>query len=171
MTFFEGGMHVPFFMKWPRALAKGSVETAPVAHFDVFATAAAAAGAPLPQDRVIDGVDLVPFVTGARVGRPHETLFWRSGHYRAVRAGDWKLQVAERPQQTWLFDLASDPTEQKNLAASEPERVAALRKLLDAHDAEMPPPLWPSLVEGVVRIDEPVNAPHAPTDEYVYWAN
>jgi arylsulfatase A-like enzyme len=171
MTFFEGGVHMPFFVKWPRALPKGSVETAPVAHFDIFATAAAAGGAALPKDRVIDGVDLVPFAAGTRTGSPHEALFWRSGHYRAVRAGDWKLQLSERPKQAWLFDLASDPTEQKNLAANEPERLAALSALLAAHDAEMPPSLWPSLLEGAVRIDVPVNAPHTAGEEYVFWAN
>jgi uncharacterized sulfatase len=58
-----------------------------------------------------------------------------------------------------------------NRAQQEPERVAQLTALLDAHDAEMSPPLWPSLLEGVVRIDEPLNAPPAGDDEYVYWAN
>ena len=171
MTFFEGGVHVPFFLKWPRGIAKGAVSDAPVAHFDIFATAAAAAGAPLPADRVIDGVNLIPFAAGSQTGAPHQALFWRSGSYRAVRAGDWKLQVLEHPPQRWLFDLASDPTEQVNLAAREPERLAALTKMLDAHDAEMSPPLWPSLLEGVIRVDVPLSAPESPGDEYVYWAN
>jgi arylsulfatase A-like enzyme len=171
MTFFEGGVHLPFFVKWPKVLPAGVESASPVAGIDVFATAAAAAGAALPKDRVIDGVDLVPFVTGAASGRPHETLFWRSGHYRVVRAGDWKLQVSERPKKAWLFDLASDPTERVNLAATQPERVAALRALLDAHDAEQSPPLWPSLLEGAIRIDPPLGAAEDPDDEYVYWAN
>jgi arylsulfatase A-like enzyme len=171
MTFFEGGVHMPFFLKWPRALSGGGVVAAPVAHFDIFATAAAAAGAPLPPDRVIDGVDLVPFATGAREGRPHEAIFWRSGHYRVVRAGDWKLQLSERPKKAWLFDLANDPTERLNLAESQPERVAELRALLDAHDATQSPPLWPSLLEAAIRIDPPLGAARSPDDEYVYWAN
>jgi arylsulfatase A-like enzyme len=171
MTFFEGGVHMPFFAKWPRVLPRGATNAAPVAHFDVFATAAAAAGAPLPSDRVIDGVDLVPFATGARAGVPHEALFWRSGHYRVVRAGDWKLQRSERPPKVWLFDLAHDPTEQHDLSQVEPARVAELTALLDAHDATQSPPLWPSLVEGVIRIDPPLGAPTSPDDEYVYWAN
>ena len=60
MTFFEGGIHAPFFVKWPAALPQGTKFAEPVGHVDIFATAAAAAGAPLPTDRVIDGVDLVP---------------------------------------------------------------------------------------------------------------
>jgi arylsulfatase A-like enzyme len=171
LTFFEGGVHMPFFVKWPRKLPRGATNDAPVAGIDVFATAAAAAGAALPADRVIDGVDLVPFATGARAGRPHDTLFWRSGHYRVVRAGDWKLQLTERPKRAWLFDLAKDPTEQKNLAESEPAKLAELTALLDTHDAAQSKPLWPSLLEGVVRIDPPLNAPHRDPDEYVYWPN
>jgi arylsulfatase A-like enzyme len=171
MTFFEGGVHMPFFVKWPRALPAGTESAAPVAGIDIFATAAAAAGAPLPADRVIDGVDLVPFATGKRSGRPHEALFWRSGHYRVVRAGDWKLQLSERPKRAWLFDLAEDPTERTNLADAEPARVAELTALLDAHDASQSAPLWPSLLEGAIRIDPPLGAPESPDDEFVYWAN
>jgi len=170
MTFFEGGVHMPFFLRWPRELPKGVEYAAPVAHFDIFATSAAAAGAELPSDRVIDGVDLVPFASGRAAGRPHQALFWRSGHYRGVRAGDWKLQLSE-PKQAWLFDLASDPTERTNRADTEPARVAELTALLDAHDATQSKPLWPSLLEGAIRIDPPLNAPESPDDEYVYWAN
>ena len=171
LTFFEGGVHLPFFVKWPKALPGGVENAAPVAGFDIFATAAAAAGAPLPADRVIDGVDLVPFASGARAGRPHEALFWRSGHYRVVRGGDWKLQLSERPAKAWLFDLASDPTERVNLAEREPARVAELTALLDAHDATQSKPLWPSLLEAAVRIDPPLGVEPRPDDEYVYWAN
>jgi len=171
LTFFEGGVHMPFFLRWPKALPRGVEYAAPVAGFDVFATAAAAAGAKLPADRVIDGVDLVPFVTGAQGGRPHDALFWRSGHYRVVRAGDWKLQLSKRPDKAWLFDLASDPTERVNLAEREPARVAELTALLDAHDATQAAPLWPSLLEAAVRIDPPLGVESRPDDEYVYWAN
>src|SRR5262249_57509361 len=64
-TFFEGGLHVPFFIKWPGHVAAGSKFDRPVGHVDIFATAAAAAGAKAPQDRVIDGVDLVRVAAGA----------------------------------------------------------------------------------------------------------
>jgi arylsulfatase A-like enzyme len=171
LTFFEGGVHVPFFVKWPKALPRGVENAAPVAGIDVFATAAAAAGAALPEGRVIDGVDLVPYANGEREGRPHDALFWRSGHYRVVRAGDWKLQLSERPKQAWLFDLARDPNERTNLAEREPARVAELTRLLDAHDGEQSPPLWPSLLEAAIRIDPPLGVEPRPDDEYVYWAN
>ncbi|MFO0691239.1 MAG: sulfatase-like hydrolase/transferase [Myxococcota bacterium] len=171
MTFFEGGIRTPFFAKWPARIAAGSRFDAPVAHVDLFATAAAAAGAKLPGDRVIDGVDLLAYARGERTGPPHDALFWRSGHYRALRAGDWKLQVSVRPQKTWLFDLASDPTERHDLAGARPDEVARLKQRLAALESEMAEPIWPALVEGTVAIDHTLAEPLEPDDEYVYWAN
>jgi len=170
-TFFEGGIHAPFFMRWPGRIPAGSTYAAPVAHIDIFATAAAAANAPLPNDRVIDGVDVIPFVRGEASGEPHKSLYWRSGDYRTLIAGGYKLQVAGRPDKTWLFDLNADPTEQNNLAEAQPERVAELKAELMARDAEMAKPLWPSLIEGPFYIDHPLGVPDKPGDEYVYWSN
>lgn len=170
-TFFEGGVRVPMFVRWPGRIAPGQRLPGPADHIDVFTTAAAAAGATLPADRVIDGVNLLPFAENQTQGTPHRAVFWRSGHYRSVRVGDWKLQVSERPQRVWLFNLAADPYEHNDLSAQEPDRVRELRAVLDAHDAEMPAPLWPALLEAPVRIDVPLNAPWRDDQEYVYWAN
>ncbi|MBY0399283.1 sulfatase, partial [Myxococcota bacterium] len=101
----------------------------------------------------------------------HDALFWRSGHYRALRAGDWKLQVSVRPQRTWLFDLAADPTEQQDLAGTRPDKLTELQERLAALEQEMAKPLWPALVEGTVAIDHDLVEPLEPGDEYVYWAN
>jgi arylsulfatase A-like enzyme len=170
-TFFEGGIHVPFFVKWPAAVPGGTTFAAPVAHVDIFATAAGAAGAALPSDRVLDGVDLIPFVTGKATGRPHDSLFWRSGAYSTVLGGDWKLQVAEHPRKHWLFNLQDDPTERQNLAANNPEKDKELFQLLASIDAQQRKPLWPSLLEAPLAIDHPLGVPDRPDDEYVYWAN
>jgi len=171
-TFFEGGIHVPFFMRWPKALPKGQRYDNPVGHVDIFATAAAAAAAEVPRDRIMDGVDLVPFASGARPERPHETLFWRGGDYKALLKGDWKLQVSERPKKDWLFDLKTDPTERTNLASSRPDIVAELKRELARIDAEQSKPIWPALLEAPIWIDKTLDQPVDPTrDEYVYWAN
>ena len=177
LTLFEGGIHVPFFMQWPGRIDAGATFPHPVVHLDVFATAAAAAGASVPDDRVIDGVDLLPHLADASLGAPHETLFWREGHHQAVRHGDWKLIVsaqapaATRPTRRWLFNLADDPTERRDLAGEQPQQVAALQSLLDAHNAEQAEPLWPSVIDGPQRIDKTEAEEHAPGDEYVYWPN
>jgi arylsulfatase A-like enzyme len=171
MTFFEGGVRTPLLARWPARLPAGASFDEPVAHVDLFATAAGAAGAALPTDRAIDGVDLVPFARGEKSGAPHDALYWRSGHYKTVLAGGWKLQVSERPEKTWLFHLAEDPTEKVELSAKQPEKLAEIRALLAAKDAEMVAPAWPSLIEGPIPIDHPLGVPDSDDDEYVYWPN
>ena len=170
ITNFEGGIHVPFFVRWPSGLPQGSTFEAPVHHFDIFATVAEAAGAALA--RPIDGVSLLPFARGTRAAeRPHETLFWRAGAYRTVRHGDWKLAVDPVGEQTWLFDLARDPGERHNVAANHPEVVADLKIRLAAHDAEMVPPLWDSGMVTPTNVDKHYRQARSPEDTYVYWHN
>lgn len=171
MTFFEGGIRSPFFMRWPGHLPTGTTFPAPTGHVDIFATAAAAAGAPLPQDRVIDGVNLLPFLRGEASGDPHQALFWRSGHYETVLSDGWKLQVSQRPPRNWLFHVATDPTERSDVSAANPDKVRELSAILAAHDATMVAPAWPSLIEGPIAIDHPLGVPDKPDDEYVYWDN
>jgi arylsulfatase A-like enzyme len=170
-TFFEGGLRVPFFMRWPGRLPKGERMPEPVTHFDIYATAAAAAGATLPADRIIDGTDLLPFVDKTASGQPHKALYWRSGNYRAIRVADWKLQVDDTRRKRWLYNLADDPTEQHDLAASNPDKAAELAAALAKIDAEQSKPLWPALIEVPVLIDKPLGRPVAKTDEYIYWSN
>jgi arylsulfatase A-like enzyme len=170
-TFFEGGIHSPFFMRWPNAIPANTHFPYPVGHIDIFATAAAAAGAALPNDRVIDGVDLVPYVTGKASGRPHETMFWRSGQYEVVLDGDWKLQISAALHKKWLYNLAADPTEQHDLAMTEPERVRAMTAMMAAQDAQSVKPLWPSLLQGPIFIDHPSGVPQKKGEEYILWDN
>lgn len=168
-TFFEGGIHVPFFLKWPAQVPAGSTTPARAMHFDVFATALQAARAEAPARGVLDGVDLIALSRGQAPDRP---LFFRSGPYRAVIAGDWKLQLAETPKKAWLFDLSKDPTEQRNLAPARPDKVRELSALLDAQDRRAARPLWPALIEGPMWIDRPVDGSPIPKDaEYIMWSN
>ncbi|MBT4521124.1 MAG: sulfatase-like hydrolase/transferase, partial [Halieaceae bacterium] len=106
-TLFEGGIRVPFLARWPLRLPAGKTYDAPVHHVDIYATAAAAAGAELPTDRIMDGVDLTPYVTAnvtanvkdtKRMDSPHEYLFFRGGAAQAVRDKRWKLMVSAPPQ-------------------------------------------------------------------------
>lgn len=170
-TFYEGGTHVPFLMRWPGRIAPGTRYAPMISHFDIFATASAVAGAPLPADRRVDGVDLLPFVRGEATGAPHDALFWRSGAYRVVRDGNWKLQSLERPRQDLLFDLASDPTERRDVAAANPAMVQALRAKLAAHDAEQQQPAWEGLVHSPIAVDRPLGTRPVKGEAYIYWTN
>ena len=170
-TFFDGGVHVPFFMRWPAGLPKNFTYPAMVSHFDIFSTAAAAAGAKVPADRAIDGVNLLPYIRQQSAGTPHEHLFWRGGDYQAVRTGDWKLQVSALPKQDWLYNLAIDPGERNNLAASEPARLVDMKGLLGEFNRQQIKPLWPALGEIAVPIDKTIRQPKDANDAYVYFAN
>jgi arylsulfatase A-like enzyme len=170
-TFFEGGMKVPFFMRWPAQIKPGTRIAGPVSHFDIFATAGKAAGIPMPADRAVDGVDLLPFVEGRQAGNPHQTLFWRDGAYRVVRDGDWKLQMLDLPRKALLYDLRTDPTEQHDVAARQPALVARLQALLAKHDRESVKPAWPSLIRSPIAIDRPLGTRPKPGETYIYWAN
>jgi len=169
LTFFEGGLRVPLFARWPARIDAGTVVDAPVGHIDVFPTIAAAAGAALPSDRIIDGLDLKPLLDAPTAAPRRRALFWRDGHYRAVLSDGWKLQTSARPDKIWLFDLKSDPTEQTNLAERHPEVVRKLQALLTAHDATQRPPLFPAAGEMPVWIDRTLEEGGNASDEYVYW--
>ena len=171
LSHFEGGLHVPFAARWPARITPGTVIDDPVHHFDLFTTIAAAAGARLPNDRVIDGVDLLPYARGEADGVPHETLFWRQGHQQTVLHQGWKMIRADRPERVWLFDLANDPTEQRDVAAAHPERVAQLQALLAAHNARQAEPMWASVLDLPQLIDKNATEPYEEGDEYLYWPN
>lgn len=164
-TFFEGGIRTPLFMRWPGGIAPGTRRADITGHLDIFATIAAVAGARVPADRIVDSENIL----AGPARRP--AMFWRSGDYRAVRAGDWKLQVTKRPERVRLYNLAVDPTERHDLAAGNPQRAATLGAMIEAQNEGMAPPIWPGLIEGPVRIDVPLNAPWRSDQDYIYWTN
>lgn len=123
---FEGGIRVPFVMQWKGKLPAGQAYRQPVMGFDCHATALAAAGVETAGDKPLDGVNLIPFVTGQQSGSPHAQLFWRAGQQHAVRLGDWKL-VSTRVQPPLLFNLKDDIGEQHDLAASHLDKLRELQ--------------------------------------------
>jgi arylsulfatase A-like enzyme len=137
-SLWEGGIRVPFLAKWPARLPAGRVYHEPVIQLDLFTTALAAAGGSVPTDRVIDGVDLTPFLEGTAATAPHENLTWRFGDPgpAAIRSGPWKLKGGA------LYNLAADIGETTDVAAANPSVAAAMQADLDAWKAQLVPPLW-----------------------------
>ena len=173
ITLFEGGIKVPMFVSWPGKIAPGTKVDTPVAHIDILPTLASAVKAPLPAGLEIDGKNILPLATGETltVNRPDDAIYWSSGFYKVVRAGDWKLQSNERQNKKWLFNLRDDPTEHTNLAETMPEKVAELQALLDAHWANARPPLYPHTTESPILIDKTEADPLEPGDEFIIWPN
>ncbi|MBT3199150.1 MAG: sulfatase-like hydrolase/transferase [Phycisphaerales bacterium] len=121
----EGGVRIPFMVQWKSALPSGKVYRRPVSSLDIYATAAKAAGRPAPPNKV-DGVDLIPYLTGVTKGDPHRYLYWRRRGSVAMRAGDWKI-LKERQKKPWrLYNLAEDISESKDLSATRPEKLKEL---------------------------------------------
>lgn len=141
LTHFEGGSRIPFALQFPGRIKSGSVYQRPVSSLDILPTVVAAVGGRLPTGRVLDGVDLMPFVTGAKGAAPHRNLYWRNGENAAVRSGNWKL--FKGGDRFWLFDLAKDQGEQKNASGARPAIVEQMKKAFAAWESEMKPPLWP----------------------------
>lgn len=132
----EGGIRVPFLISWPGTIPPGQVYDQPVTALDVAATALELAD--LPGDGSLDGVSLVPFLTGTNRGAPHEFLTWRWIAQASARAANWKyLRGGARE---YLFDLESDPGEIKNVLSENPEIAERLLKKLDSWSQELSPP-------------------------------
>ena len=171
LTHFEGGTHIPFMAKWPDQIEAGTQFIPAVHHNDIFQTIAAAGNANVPTDRILDGVDFLPFVNGSKDGILHETLFWRQGHQQTVLHQGWKLIRTSKAEQKWLFNLEEDPTEQNNLISDYPDKVKLLEQLLDKHNLEQVEPLWPSVANAPILIDIHTGQEYEKGDEYIYWPN
>jgi arylsulfatase A-like enzyme len=161
-TTLEGGIRVPFVVSFPGHLKPGVYEK-PVIQLDLNATALAAAGVSIQPDWQLDGVDLLPHLSGANSAAPHETLYWRFGQQMAIRHGDFKLVRYDTNADTLtgaggqpvspakLYRLSDDIGEAKDLAAVMPEKTAELQAKWDAWNATLAKPLWGGGGEGKAR--------------------
>ena len=158
----EGGARMPCIMRWPGHIP--DVKPGIASMLDVFPTVLSSAGAPLPDDRAIDGHDLGPFLEG-RTESPRSTLaFHRGATLFAVRSQNWKLHFwkmepgrkgrctrVARCNPEELYDLEGDPGETCNIAGDFPEVVKDLRQLGDyfrgsVTPGRLPPPRWRSVL-------------------------
>jgi len=133
----EGGMHVPFVVSWPGTIPAGQVYDHPISALDVAATAAEIARLET-QPADLEGVNLIPHLTGRKTTPPHEVLTWRWVAQSAIREGNWKL--LRGGQREYLYDLEADLEEKHNLAAKHPEIATRLRTKLSTWANELDPP-------------------------------
>jgi arylsulfatase A len=128
---YEGGIRVPGIVRWPGKLKPGTESDIPVIGSDIFPTLCAIAGVAVPGDRVIDGANLLPAISGKPVERPRP-LYWRCAISpdplkTAMRIGDWKILADEALTQFELYNVQQDWQEKNNLAAAEPEKFAQMK--------------------------------------------
>lgn len=152
-TTLEGGIRVPFLVSWPGKI-KPAVFEQPAIQLDLHMTALAAAGVDVKPEWKLDGVNLLPFLSGEKPGPVHDALYWRFGEQMAIRMGDYKLvrydsnadtRTGGRRQPVTaakLYNLKADIGESRDLATEQPEKVKELQKVWDAWDATLVKPLW-----------------------------
>jgi arylsulfatase A-like enzyme len=151
----EGGIRVASAFRWKGRLPENRVDHRPIIQLDVFPTALAAAGVPIQRQWGLDGVNLLPYLTGQRSGPPHEALYWRLGQNMAIRKGDWKLvKTSDRPLENvaatafvdltgaGLYNLAEDIGETTDVAGQYPERAKELAAAWQQWNAKLIKPLW-----------------------------
>ncbi|MCX6898084.1 MAG: sulfatase-like hydrolase/transferase [Verrucomicrobia bacterium] len=168
-TTLEGGIRVPFVVSWPDRVKPGVFQQ-PAIQLDLHVTALAAAGVDVKPEWKLDGVNLLPFLSGEKSGAPHAALYWRFGEQMAIRAGDYKLvrydsnadtRTGARKQPVTaakLYNLAADIGETKDLAAEQPDKLKKLQAKWDVWNATLVPPLW-----GGGKTDSDGREPGAPT--------
>jgi arylsulfatase A-like enzyme len=142
-SIFEGGIRVPAFVRWPDKIPGGKPIDVPISTSDLMPTVLSAAGAPIPEGHHFDGENVLPVLTRSTATRTRpigfqsprllsqarDTKAWRKrgGRQMAWMEGDYKL-ISVDEGKTWsLFDLRRDPGEKHDLAAEQPQRVAAMR--------------------------------------------
>ncbi len=144
----QGGIGVPFFVRWPGKVAAGKIDdTTPITAVDLLPTFCSIAGAKLPKGYVPDGVDQ----TAALLGKPTSTrkkpIFWQwnSASKRgtnwpalAVREGEWKLLLGKSPEQVELFNFPGDRLESDNQNSKQPGEVKRLQALIESWKATLP---------------------------------
>ena len=142
----EGGIREPFLWSWKGVIPAGQVFDHPVSSLDITATVLAAAG--IEEREGLDGVDLLPHLTGSVTAPPHEALYWRFWKQAAVRSGDWKL-LHPGDGTDFLFDMRQPNPETRNVAAEYPEKVVELRTKLETWSQQLRPPGLPK--NGIQR--------------------
>ena len=133
-SLWEGGHRVPAIAYWPGRIPPGTVTSQTVLGMDLFPTMVSIAGAEIPTELKLDGVNLLGMLTENRK-LPKRTLFWRYRKERAVRKGPWKLLV--QGDTVKLYNLDDDLGEKQNLAGAKPEMVRALQAELVAWEKEV----------------------------------
>jgi arylsulfatase A len=152
-TTWEGGVREPTIAWWPGKIAAGSACDAMMSEMDVLPTLVHLAGGTVPTERVIDGRDIWPQLSGQSRQSPHEALFYfRSDHLDAVRSGPWKLTIVDRGERgvnaprkaarkkaftPLLYDLDHDIGETTDVAAAHPDVVARLQGYIRKMDGDL----------------------------------
>ena len=136
-TLLEGGIRVPFFLKWPARLASGQKFIDPVSTLDITPTFIEAAGGIVSKSDQYTGVNILPFLTSKTGKLPHQTMEWRYTVSAAIREGNWKL-IRLPDRLPMLYHLSEDISEQSDLSLQHPDRTKSMLKKLGTWEVNLP---------------------------------
>lgn len=157
LTLFEGGVNVPFMMQWKGKIIPGKKFNAPVSAMDIFTTSLIACGIESENLGKLDGVDLMPYIEGRVSNDPHERLYWRADHVRAIRHKQWKLILSTRDNWLELYNLETDKSEKIDLSDFNSAEKEMLISYFEEWNKELPQkPLWPRIMDRKFIIGEHV---------------
>jgi arylsulfatase A-like enzyme len=145
---YDGGERVPYVMSWPGVLEPGRNEELIVSSMDIYTTTIELAGGEIPDDRIIDGRNLIPYLTGEKSGQAHEYLFFRRNemNFMAIRKGDYKWVMNEYANQRLpggegLFNVQLDISENNDLSDELPGKKEELKSLFNEIMKDIPEPM------------------------------
>ena len=145
---YQGGIRIPFMMQWKGRIKEGLLYEEPVLSLDLLPTAVSLGGGKVEAEWGIDGVDLMPFLSGENAGAPHEALFWRFREHWAIRKGEWTLVRQQVNGPAELYNLTEDVGESRDLAREDSTRAKQLEEIYSTWNREMVAPRWEIRDEG-----------------------
>ncbi|MEO1616676.1 MAG: sulfatase-like hydrolase/transferase [Planctomycetota bacterium] len=159
----EGGIRVPGIVRWPGKIAPGTESDVPIIGSDIFTTVLEIAGATVPTDRTIDGVNLLPACQRKPLERA-VPLFWRThiappASHAAMRIGDWKIIADQKLEKYQLYKISEDYKEEHDLAAEMPEKLAEMKQqfleVWNGVEKEGPSEWWANQPQAGKRVRSP----------------
>ena len=146
--FFEGGIRVPFAMQWPNKIEPGTIYDKPIIALDIFATVASAAKAEKYIKNEIDGVNLMPYLSGKKSGSPHEYLYWKNPDKDIDVIRDDRYKYLRIKNDEYIFDLKNDLSEESNIIDLSKPIYDRLKSQFKLWEKEMIDPVFMDLGMG-----------------------
>jgi arylsulfatase A-like enzyme len=138
---FEGGHRVPFVLSWPQKIKGNNKFNGLTSSLDIFPTSLAAAEIKKPDDLLLDGIDLLPFLRGEKKGNPHEKLFWRKLEESAARIGDYKM-ISLKGYCAVMYNLKNDLGETHDLSSAKKDVFRDVLNEYRTWESQLAQPLW-----------------------------
>jgi len=144
---YEGGLRVPFAMQWKGVIPANTSYEESVSSLDIMASIVDILDIKTNPKKPLDGVNIIPYLTGKKKGAPHEYLFWRKWEQNAMAAinADYKLLKVKKNAETEFYNLKKDVSEKENIKGSNSKKVQEIQKEWDKWNVQLKDRVFPTL--------------------------